>query len=268
MRLMYLGTAACEGVPDPFCNCRVCRDARARGGRNIRTRPQALLDGKILLDFGPDTYLHALRYSLNLSEIAAVLITHPHFDHFIPDEISYLPYYAHGCGTLQIYAAADTVELAASRDISYERIAFHTVGKFVPFEVSGYRVTPLAADHGPRDSLVYAVEREGKSLLYLHDTGMLPEKSWEYLSRMDTRFDLVSYDCCGGLLKWDNKGHMALEGCAETKRRLEEMGRVSDSTAHVVNHFSHNCEASYDEMVPRAARYGFTVSYDGLTVDF
>ena len=44
MKLTYLGTAAAEGWPAAFCNCDGCRAARRLGGRNIRTRSQALVE--------------------------------------------------------------------------------------------------------------------------------------------------------------------------------------------------------------------------------
>ena len=53
MKLTYLGTAAAEGWPAAFCNCDGCRAARRLGGRNIRTRSQALVDDALLLERTP-----------------------------------------------------------------------------------------------------------------------------------------------------------------------------------------------------------------------
>ena len=55
MKLQYFGTAAAEGWPALFCGCDACRRAREAGGRNIRTRSQALIDDKLLIDFPADT---------------------------------------------------------------------------------------------------------------------------------------------------------------------------------------------------------------------
>lgn len=55
MKIKYLGTAAAEGIPAIFCHCEICKHAREHGGKNIRTRAQALIDDKIMLDLGPDT---------------------------------------------------------------------------------------------------------------------------------------------------------------------------------------------------------------------
>ncbi len=87
MELQYLGTAAAEGWPALFCDCRICRHARETGGKELRTRTQSLVDGKILIDFPPDTYAHALGYSLQLGKIKHLLVTHSHMDHFFPVEL-------------------------------------------------------------------------------------------------------------------------------------------------------------------------------------
>ena len=56
MEIQYLGTAAAEGLPALFCDCEICRKARNTGGKEVRTRTQSIVDGKILIDFPPDTY--------------------------------------------------------------------------------------------------------------------------------------------------------------------------------------------------------------------
>ena len=50
MKIRYLGTAAAEGWPALFCSCPICTHARTQGGKNLRTRTQAILDGELLID--------------------------------------------------------------------------------------------------------------------------------------------------------------------------------------------------------------------------
>ena len=78
MRFQYLGTAAAEGWPGVFCRCAVCEEARALGGRHIRTRSQAMINDDLLLDFPGDTYMHALHYGLDLAKIQYLFVTHCH----------------------------------------------------------------------------------------------------------------------------------------------------------------------------------------------
>ena len=60
MELLFMGTAAAEGAPALFCECEHCKFARKHGGREIRSRAGALLDGVLKLDFGPDSFRQML----------------------------------------------------------------------------------------------------------------------------------------------------------------------------------------------------------------
>ena len=82
MKIQYLGTAAAEGWPGLFCRCEACRRAGELRGRNVRTRSQALIDGRLLLDFPCETYAHMLLHGVDLPNIHSCLITHCHEDHF------------------------------------------------------------------------------------------------------------------------------------------------------------------------------------------
>ncbi|HEV2472042.1 MAG TPA: hypothetical protein VGS41_05210, partial [Chthonomonadales bacterium] len=82
MKITLLGTSAAEGWPGLFCRCRACGEARRLGGKNIRTRASALIDGILKIDFPPDTLYHVIRYNLDLQCLAALVFTHAHDDHF------------------------------------------------------------------------------------------------------------------------------------------------------------------------------------------
>ena len=77
MKIQFLGTAAAEAAPAVFCACDHCRYAREKGGKEIRTRSGALIDGKIKIDFGPDSYAHSLQYGLDYSLLHSVLLGVP-----------------------------------------------------------------------------------------------------------------------------------------------------------------------------------------------
>lgn len=116
MQLTYYGTAAAEGVPAMFCSCAVCQKSLAAGGRNIRTRSQAMIDKKLLIDFGPDTYLHVLHGGLPLKEAEVLLITHNHSDHVYPADIEMRRIaFAHAdtMPPLHIYATASAYDAFA-----------------------------------------------------------------------------------------------------------------------------------------------------------
>ena len=274
MKLKYLGTAAAEAIPGMFCDCEVCRNALKVRGKEIKTRSQALLDDKILIDFPPDTYLHVINYGLDLRRIHHCIITHSHFDHLNADDFwCRFEGIAHGVGDepLHVYlteAGYRKTEAVLGGGVNSPRLKFHIVRPFEPFMIEDYRVTPLAANHDKKaDPVVYVIERDGKAMFYANDTGILPEESWEYLSKMDIRLDFVSLDCTGMLLEGWINSHMSLDTNKIFMDKLEAMGRVDESTVIYVNHFSHNGLATHEQLVVEAGKYGYGVSFDGLEVE-
>lgn len=278
MKLKYLGTAAAEAVPAPFCGCEVCERARERGGRNVRTRSQALLDGRLLIDFPADTYLHALREGLRLYEIGSCIVTHCHSDHLYPGDLwCLISYAAHKKERpFNLYGTGAVIRMAREQCEDIEQIikegglCLHEIRPFEPFTVEGYRVTAFKADHGAPESVVYAiVGPEGRAMLYAHDTGLLPEESMEYLKESGLKFGLISYDCTNGLLEQGERNHMGLNADVKLRDMLREIGAVGEGCVHVVNHFSHNGGgAGYDEMAPAAESKGFIASFDGMEIEF
>lgn len=280
MKLTYYGTAAAEGVPGLYCECETCEKARKKGGRNIRTRSQAMVDDKILIDFPADTYLHVLMYGLPLHKIKTYIITHSHGDHLYPGEFTNRRKgFSHlkDATPLQIYGSQAVMNNIMSTQIMKDYmelmtrendIMLHTIEPFVPFNAEGYKITALNADHGAPGAMFYMLEKDGKAMLYAHDTGLFPNETMEYLKNSEVYFDLISLDCTNGLIETANRNHMGLDGDTIMRERLTDIGCIDERTKCIVNHFSHNCLAGYDEIVPIAAEKGFEVSYDSMTVEF
>lgn len=273
MKLKYLGTAAYEGVPALFCRCGVCTKSRLAGGRNVRSRQQALLDGALLFDYNADTVSHAQRYGLDLHGVRDCLITHSHCDHLYPDdvEIAAKPY-SHEHPPIRFYAAEDgykkLLPFVRKEDSNASAMRVEAGKKFIT--TGGFYVLPLPADHDASTSpVVYAVEKDGKRMLYAHDTGMFPEETFAGLAAFGT-LDLISFDCTGCLGfggAW-RQGHMSLQTVKEVFARLCALGAADGHTVKVLSHFSHNGGQTYDEMRAIAEQEGYLVAYDGMEVTF
>ncbi len=279
MKLTYLGTAAAEGWPAVYCNCDHCVRARKAGGKNIRTRSQALINDDMLIDYPGDTYMHELLRGFDLSAIRNIIVTHAHLDHFEPLDMHFRhpDYYCHN-------RTSDVVDIYGSKDVvaKYERMIrktdydeaavdgthMHLIEAYKPTELGNYTVTAMKANHAqPQDAYVYIVTDGKSTLLYLHDTGLLFDEVYAYLAENHIRADLVSYDCTYGALP-SGGGHLGLDSCPVVREKLREIGVVDDKTINVINHFSHNGKLIYDELVPVAAADGFLVSYDGMQIEF
>ena len=275
MKLKYLGTAAAEGIPGMFCNCRVCRNALKIRGKEIKTRSQALLDDKLLIDFPADTYMHILNHGLDLRNIHNVIITHSHADHFYPND-----FWCRFEGIaydiveepLNIYvteAGYNEALRQLGEDMNETRVKFHKIAPFEPFDVEDYHIIPLAADHDPSTNpVIYIIEKGGKSLLYANDTGIFPDSTWDYLEKYNKKFELISLDCTGMAQKNWRRSHLCLDTDKEVYDRLTEIGVCDKNTIVYVNHFSHNGMLTHKELVVEAEKYGFLVTYDSLEVVF
>ena len=148
------------------------------------------------------------------------------------------------------------------------RITTQLVVPFEPFEVDGYRILPLPADHVQVTSPVfYAIEKEGERLLYAHDTGEFGQPVWEALKAFG-RFDLVSLDCTGGGQQGWRQNHMCLETDRAVAARMRREGLADRDTVFVANHFSHNGGCTHEELCAIAEKYHFVVAYDGLEIEF
>lgn len=278
MKLTYLGTAAAEGWPAVFCNCEYCKKAKERGGRNLRTRSQALVNGDMLLDFPSDTYMHMLFNRLDISKVKYCFVTHSHTDHFVPTDILFRveSCYAHGMTEPRLDFFGNEAVMERFKhfvtDIDDELkglpIGANLVRAFEPVRVGDYEVTPLPAFHAPgENAFVYHIKQGGKALLYLHDTGILPESTMKYFENSGVRADLISYDCTYGALP-SGGGHMGLDSVPVLRKELEKIGVSHNGTISVINHFSHNGMLIHDELVPEAERLGFITAYDGLVLEF
>lgn len=276
MKIKYLGTAAAEGWPALFCECPSCKRAGEAGGRNIRTRSQAVIDDTLLIDFPPDVYMHVLHAGLRLSAVQTLLVTHSHQDHFYPyDLILRGEPYAHNqvAAMLDIYGN-EAVKALYKRALKEENDSsnlveiewYHEIHAGDEFNTAdGYHVTALAAAHKETEHcLLYLIEKEGKCLFYANDSGWYPEQTWEILK--GKHIDLVSMDCTNGKGYCDSY-HMGIENNRQVKDRMYHLGCADTRTKFVITHFSHNAGMTQQELEKEVEGDGFLVAYDTLEVE-
>lgn len=280
MKIKYLGTAAAEGVPAMFCDCEACENARKNGGREVRTRSQAIVNNELLIDLPADTYLHSLRDGLDLRKIHHCIITHEHSDHLYSAEIHNR---AVGFANMKdnsafnIYAmksALDTLRVRADGELLDEMqkegiLTLNEIRNFKSFNAGGYTITPLKADHGgdDMDAVFYMIEKSGKTLIYAHDTGIFPEETWQWMEENRPRADFVSFDCTFSFTEWTS-GHMGLSAVCTVRDKMQRLGIIDDKTKCCINHFSHHYIKSFDILSAEAEKNGLLTSYDGLEIEF
>ena len=279
MNIRFLGTAAAEGWPAAFCNCQACRKAMQLGGKNIRTRSQTLINGELLIDFPPDTYMHKLSYGLDLTAVKHLLITHKHMDHFFPQEFSIRgAYFSHDMTNerLDIYCAQevkdhfDSVVGGEIKEECYDLLTWHILSPFSTVTMGRYQVTPLPASHMNEENepfVYHIVDKEGTSILYLLDSGYYKEEVWDYFKAVVTTsgpVSMVVYDSTDFALDSNHSKHMSFSEVKRVKERMASIGVINEETVCVLDHFFHHGKCLHDEMTALAESENCLVAYDGM----
>ena len=282
MIITFLGTAAANAFPEAFCSCHNCERARALGGPSLRKRSAVLINDDLLIDLGPDIMTASFMHRRSLAGVRYCLQTHAHADHLdVSHFLSRSPEYGVvDAPRLHFYASPATVQRAAQlleRDCAPaslldpavgERLnlEIHQIEALQSFAVGPYRVTALPANHDPLvDPLLFAVEADGRSIFYGTDTATLPEETWRAFHRHRLRFDVVILDHTYGpdepgsdhLNAWQFIDHVA---------RMREEGLLADNARAFATHIAHEGNPAHPELADFAARHGYEIAYDGLTV--
>jgi phosphoribosyl 1,2-cyclic phosphate phosphodiesterase len=273
MKIKFMGTAAGEGWPGLFCKCEACQKARELGGRNIRKRTCTMVDDNILIDFGPDILSHVHKHSLDLTALDAIIITHSHEDHLYPSDLHLArPPFGYFERESKIMLCGNrTVHDICVPEIKEDALLeFKTAVPFEVFKAGDYIIHPLLAQHSYdyEDSLIYAVEKEGRFFLNGNDTNYFPEETWDYMK--DMRFAAIALDTNNGAGHADpigKAGHMNIEMVKKVKARLLEVGCADEKTLFVMNHFSHNGALMHHELEEVGEAEGFEIAYDGLDIE-
>lgn len=274
MKVSYLGTGAAEGIPALFCTCEYCKEVR-RSGKGIRSRSQVVIDGELSIDFPPDAFYHNARFGAELFNIKYLLVTHSHTDHFYAQDFVMRGYkYAREVASLDIFGNAEVLEVFEEdtrREMRQEirsLIRLHEVKAFEEFRFGDWRAVPLKARHTSQNPFVYLIEKAGKRVLHLTDSGMLPEEDFAFLEKENKHIDLITFDCTFLLdCVSESARHMSVTENAKILERLGGAGLVDQSTRKVLTHFSHNCAPTEEKLRLAEKAFGGIAAYDGMAIE-
>lgn len=127
-------------------------------------------DKSILIDCG-STKKHLMN-SLNgldvkVDDLSALLVTHAHTDH-----ISQLKHFKH----LPVYSHCELEGLSAH----------HKIVPLQEFDIENFHIQTIGLSHDSPNTVGYVVYADGKKLVYITDTGYLPNDEKKYLENADT----------------------------------------------------------------------------------
>lgn len=264
MEVVLLGTGGADGIPALFGDTRVSDYAREHGGKDVRTRSAALVDGQLKIDFGPDTWYQVTHHKLDARDWTGVFFTHSDADHFAIEELQYAvyPFNTMDYVGFTIYGNAVVCRKVLERfsDWPFE---LSMTKSFQSFRHVDHVITPVQANHmHGEDAQNFIIQKGGKTLLYGSDTGVWFEPTWEFLK--DYKLDGLVIECCEGFNPTAYHGHMDVRDCIAVIERLTRQGTVDSDTVIYTTHHSHNGEGTHEELEKALNPHGIQVGYDGL----
>lgn len=266
MDIRLLGTGAADGIPGLFADDDVSRYARENGGKDVRTRSAALVDGALKIDLPPDTLMQLQRDRLSGTDWTALIFTHSDDDHLALDQIQYamIPFTPHDHLPFTIYANSDVARLIRARYPEWPMEIVET-RSFEPFTHGSHRITPIRARHiTEEDCHNLIVQADGKTLLYATDTGIWPEETFEFLK--DFAIDLLVIECTDGLCQPDYHGHLGIKECVHVVNRLRNQGTLSERSRVITTHHASRGEARHCDLERLLQPHGIEPGYDGLLI--
>lgn len=267
MKIRLLGTGAADGIPGWFSDSDVSAHARLHGGKDVRTRSGALIDGHLKIDLPPDTAWQMQRDGLDARDWTGLVFTHSHDDHLAVDEVQYGLYPFNNREVLG-YSIYGNAQVCARIEARYPDwpIELTVTRSFESFTHMDYTITPVRATHGEgEDTQNLLIERAGKTLLYATDTGIWEEPTWQFLA--DRRLDLLVLECTEGVSGTQYHGHLDTDECRDVVRRLRSMGTLGPRTPVVTTHHSHQGSATHAQLEAILGEEGMMVGYDGLEIN-
>jgi phosphoribosyl 1,2-cyclic phosphate phosphodiesterase len=257
-------------VPAIFCTCALCKEARRRGGKEIRRRTAYLLGDTIMVDFGPDAYHSMIALGLDYSPLRHLLISHSHQDHWAPEDLAFRQkgFSVLEPGSVLTIHGNEAVGArltAALPELERYALQYRPAKAFEEVALGeGWTAVPLLANHGaPGGAFNWLVRGPAGAVLFGNDTGWYPAPTWDFL----TGEELVTIfmDSTSGQIP-SREGHLGARVVVEVRDMMEKIGALGPRTRFIAVHFSHNGGMLHDELEEFYAPYGIEVAYDGLAV--
>jgi phosphoribosyl 1,2-cyclic phosphate phosphodiesterase len=287
--MVFYGTSAAEGIPSPFCRCRVCEHARQVGGKEIRRRSMLRLSESACIDLGADAFQLAIEFG-DFYQLKHVLVTHTHEDHFAHMmmnirnmSVSPAPFPLHLYFTGEAFDIVDfyrnskaIIKGLTGKLEDRGIVSFHKMEFGETYTVDDMDVTPYRGNHVGNmgeQSANYLLELPlGKRKLYYGlDTGWYLEETFKVLE--NAGIDILISECTMGLkngLDPHGPGHLGAYNNMLLFEALLSQGSIRPDTAIYLTHI--NQSSTHQELVDYFAAQGdrvpnpITVAYDGLSI--
>lgn len=284
MKLIVLGSGGSEGIPAPFCNCKVCkgRDERCRGSYLIKTK-----NTSFLVEISPDFRQQQLKHHFPIDYL---FISHAHDDHMrglielrhifliskikvksIKMLISQALYkrFLVPIKNPSLKAAENELLKKQNEDMlekegtrySYKsllkkrKIIPHILQHYKKYHFDDFSIVLIKNTHGKTYSDGFLLESNNKKILYLGDANKIGEKTQALIDEEHPNLLIAHvpyfYTSSKNTKK---KDHLGIEtvSCINAEKIL-------------ISHFSHKAGLTHKEILKEVSRYkNIIAAKDGL----
>lgn len=276
MKITFLGTAAADQIPSPYCDCPRCTHARKHRGRDVRKRCCYLINDDLLVDMGPDLLVACAMHDVHLMNLKHALVTHSHRDHY--DSASLVVrkqgFPNHEKKPQMTFVAPPSVmTLLNSAGVQDKTIGIQRkpILPYDNFELAPYQVKSVKATHYPTvgDAVNYIIDDGKSKVLIASDTAVYKDEVWPHLENL--QLDQLIIECTVGTntgFKEGQQRHLSIDGVEIMINKMKEINAIHDKTAICATHFTHKHCPSHEEMSEILEKIGVKCAFDGLVLEF
>jgi len=280
MKFIIIGSGGCVCLPKPLCQCRICVEARQKGGRYKRCGCALYFEDASLLVDTPEDIAHALN-AADIRSVERVLYTHRDPDHtlgvriFEQLRLEWLDYYekippsspVEVCATREVMETLNGIGIGYGAILDYYVKMGLTARKLItePFTIGDKKITAVPVGKSKSVS-VFMFEKNGRKVIYAPcDCKPFPMDE----SMRDADLLIIGNTFVGDTLKNNRvigaehplrQELHSMEEVLEIKRKLS----VSDV---IVTHIEEDWGKSYDDYIALEDKYGVRFAYDGMVVN-
>ena len=268
-------------IPKPLCKCRVCSEAREKGGPYRRTGPSVFIhDENILIDTPVE-----IAYQLNRSGIEQInylLFTHLDPDHVegfrVVEQIT-LDFrtwraYEGKCIKLvlpeELFGRLGNIQSCYGSIIDFYRLSgfVHCISYSKSIKLGAVRVTAIPVDRGNQTAFVYVIQKNSKKIIYAPcDIKPFPESRKEI---QDADLLIIQPGIFENGLKHDFKypdDHISRTTLYTFEETLKLAKRINSKKV-LLTHIEEYWNRSYDDYKELEKQFdNIKFAYDGLRIN-
>jgi len=261
MEIVFLGTGAASGWPNPWCRCASCEWMREHN--DLRGQTSALVDGRLWIDCGPEAPRAAERLGRRVTDVEHLLFTHAHPDHTGAAALMWRSW-THRDDPLDVAGPPAVIAECRRWVADAAPIRWHELHAGDEVRLGDYAVRALPAAHGDATigpALLYDIAGpDGTRLLWATDTAPLPASTLDAVAR--SSYDVVCLEQTNGDDLDTGTDHLDLVSWPRQIAALRRAGAVTDATQLVAIHLGHGNPPT-PQLRQRMAAWGAHVPDDG-----